>query len=200
MVGFNRRFAPATKFVKELFNNQQAKSISIRINAGILPPDHWVNDPIVGGGRIIGEVCHFIDLASFLADSPIISVAAEKIEDVNRLPNTVIINLKMENGSIASINYFSNGSSSIPKERIEIFCGGTIALIDDFKTLTISDRKIKKKKFRNQDKGVMSEVQSFLNSIKTGNACPIPFKESYASMLATFKVVQSISEGRKINI
>jgi polar amino acid transport system substrate-binding protein len=200
MVGFNRRFAPATKFVKELFNNQLAKSISIRINAGILPPNHWVNDPMVGGGRIIGEVCHFIDLASFLANSPIISVSAEKIEDVNRLPNTVIINLKMENGSIASINYFSNGSSSTPKERIEIFCGGTIALIDDFKTLTISDRKIKNKKFRNQDKGVMLEIQSFLNSIKTGNACPIPFKESYASMLATFKVVQSISEGRKINI
>ena len=198
MVGFNRRFAPAIQYAKRLFNKEQIKSISIKINAGVLPPDHWVNDPLVGGGRIIGEVCHFIDLATFLADSSIISVSAEKLNDMNQLPNTVIINLKMKNGSIASINYFSNGSPLVSKEEIEIFCGGTIVQINDYKTLIVSDKKSKKIKYKSKDKGHVGELNLFLNSIKNGNPCPIPFKESYLATLATFKIVQSLSENRKI--
>ena len=105
----------------------------------------------------------------------------------------------MENGSIASINYFANGNKSVTKEYIEVFSGGTVAQIDDFKTLKISGKKTKNYKY-SQDKGHAAGVQAFLKSIKDGKACPIPFEESYLSMLATFKVNQSIVENRKILI
>jgi polar amino acid transport system substrate-binding protein len=198
MVGFNRRFAPAVQDLKKLFLPEQMKSIAIRVNSGVMPVDHWVNDPEIGGGRIIGEACHFIDLAMFLADSLIVSVSADAIQDANNLNNTVVINLKMKNGSIASINYFANGNKAVPKEQIEVFSGGTIAQIDDFRSLKIFGNKSKTIKYKGQDKGHAKGVQTFLKSIKEGKSCPIPFEESYLSMLATFKVNQSILENRKI--
>jgi predicted dehydrogenase/threonine dehydrogenase-like Zn-dependent dehydrogenase len=197
MVGFNRRFSPAVQELKKVFLKPQKKSILIRVNSGVMPVDHWVNDPEIGGGRIIGEGCHFIDLAMFLADSRIVSVSADAMKDANDLNNTVSINLKMENGSIASINYFANGNKSVTKEYIEVFSGGTVAQIDDFKTLKIFGKKTKKYKYT-QDKGHADGVQAFLKSIKDSKVCPIPFEESYLSMLATFKVNQSIVENRKI--
>jgi predicted dehydrogenase/threonine dehydrogenase-like Zn-dependent dehydrogenase len=198
MVGFNRRFAPAVQDLKKLFLPEQMKSIAIRVNSGIMPIDHWVNDPEIGGGRIIGEACHFIDLAMFLADSPIVSVSADAMQDANTLNNTVVFNLKMKNGSIASINYFANGNKAVPKEQIEVFSGGTIAQIDDFRSLKTFGNKSKKIKYKGQDKGHAKGVQTFLKSIKEGKPCPIPFEESWLSMLATFKVNQSIVENRKI--
>ena len=198
MVGFNRRFSPAVKELKKVFSKEQKKSILIRVNSGIMPANHWVNDSEIGGGRIIGEGCHFIDLAMFLADSPIISVSAKAMKDANDLNNTVTINLKMENGSIASVNYFSNGNKSVHKEYIEVFSGGTVAQIDDFRELKVYGNKLKTFKFKGQDKGHSVEVQTFLKSIKEGLPCPISFEESYLSMLATFKVLQSIKEQRNI--
>jgi len=198
MVGFNRRFAPAVQDLKKLFLQDQIKSIVIRVNSGIMPIDHWVNDPEIGGGRIVGEGCHFIDLAMFLADSPIISVSADAMKDSNNLNNTVVINLKMENGSIASINYFANGNKVVPKEQIEVFCGGTIAQIDDFKSLKIFGRKVKRIKYKGQDKGHAKGVRLFLDAIKDGKPCPIRFEESYLTMLATFKVIESIRNNRKV--
>jgi polar amino acid transport system substrate-binding protein len=198
MVGFNRRFAPAVQKVKSLFTDEQAKSIQMRINAGQLPADHWVNDPEVGGGRIIGEACHFVDLAMFVAGAPITSVSADAMNDANGLYNTVVISLEFSNGSVASIGYFSNGSKKLPKEQIEVFCGGTVAQMDDFKNLTIYKDKVKSIKFKGQDKGHKEEIKQFFKSITEGLPCPIPFSESYLSTLATFKVLQSIRERRKI--
>ncbi len=200
MVGFNRRFAPAVLELKNAFLEEQSKSILIRVNSGIMPIDHWVNDPEIGGGRIIGEACHFIDLAMHLADSPIISVSADFMNDPNDLNNTVSINLKMKNGSIASINYFANGNKGVPKEYIEVYSGGTIAQIDDFKNLKIFGKKNKSIKYKGQDKGHAKGVQSFLRSIKEAKPCPIPFEDSYLSTLATFKVIESIKTNRKIQL
>ncbi|PLW98540.1 MAG: oxidoreductase, partial [Marinilabiliales bacterium] len=183
--------------IKSIFPDEQAKSIQMRINAGQLPADHWVNDPVVGGGRIIGEACHFVDLAMFLAGAPITSVSANAMA-ASGLDNTVIINLAFKNGSVASISYFSNGSKKLPKEQIEVFCGGTVAQIDDFNTLTIYKEKVKSIKFKGQDKGHKEEIKQFFKSITEGLPCPIPFNESYLSTLATFKVLQSIRENRKI--
>ena len=197
MVGFNRRFSPSIQDLKKIFLPVQIKSILIRINSGIMPIDHWVNDPEIGGGRIIGEACHFIDLAMFLAGSPIVSVSGDAMSDANSLKNTVVINLKMANGSIASINYFANGNKVVPKEYIEVFCGGTVAQIDDFRSLKIFGKKTKKINYRGQDKGHAKCVQLFLEAIKNGKACPIPFEESYLSMLSTFKVIESIRNNRK---
>lgn len=198
MVGFNRRFSPAITDLKNLFLPEQVKSIAIRVNSGVMPFEHWVNDPEIGGGRIIGEACHFIDLAMFIADSPIVSVSADSTLDSHNLNNTVVVNLKMENGSIASINYFSNGNKMVAKEQIEVFSGGTIAQINDFKSLKIFGKKSKKIRYKGKDKGHAMCVQTFLTSIKKGEPCPIPFDESYLSMLATFKVNQSLKQNRKI--
>lgn len=200
MIGFNRRFSPAVKKVKILFLNGQPKTINIRVNAGIVPPEHWVNDPEIGGGRIIGEACHFIDLAMYLAGANIISVSATAMDDANNLNNSIIINLKFANGSIASVNYFSNGNNNLPKESIEVFCGSCVAQINDFKTLTIFGKSVNKTKFKRQDKGHAAEMQLFLNSIRNGKPCPIPFIESYMSTLATFKVLESIKTGRVIHL
>lgn len=200
MVGFNRRFAPLITELKRVFIHGQPKAIVIRINSGALPVGNWVNDPEIGGGRIIGEACHFVDLAMFLADSPIISVSADLLQDGTNLNTTVIINLKMENGSIAAINYFANGNKKVPKEYIEVFGGGTIAQIDDFKTMRIVGKKTIKYRNKSQNKGHAHGVQSFLKSIADGTACPIPFEESYLSMMATLKVLESIRENRKISI
>jgi predicted dehydrogenase/threonine dehydrogenase-like Zn-dependent dehydrogenase len=200
MLGFNRRFSPATRQIKKLFLDEQPKAINIRVNAGVVPPEHWVNDPEIGGGRIIGEACHFIDLAMFLAGAKIIQVAAAAMNDAHNLNNSVIINLGFENGSIASVNYFSNGNKKVPKEQIEVFCGGTVARIDDFKTLAIHSNADKKIKLKGQDKGHTDEMKEFLNSIRNGQPCPIPFEESYLSTLATFKVIESLKANKVIYI
>ncbi|MFC2175556.1 bi-domain-containing oxidoreductase [Bacteroidota bacterium] len=198
MVGFNRRFAPAVQEIKRLFVDEQAKSIVIRVNAGVVPADHWVNDPKVGGGRIIGEGCHFIDLAMFLAGDKITSVTANSMEDANGLNNTVVITLEFANGSIASVNYFSNGNKEVSKEYIEVYCGETIAIIDDFKSLTISGAKNKVKKFKGQDKGHSNELKLYLESVLKGKPQPISFEDCYLSSLATLKVLESIRDNRKL--
>jgi predicted dehydrogenase/threonine dehydrogenase-like Zn-dependent dehydrogenase len=133
IVGFNRRFSPAVERTKSIFTDNQVKAIQIRVNAGNLPVEHWVNDPEIGGGRIIGEACHFIDLAQFLAGSFIKSVSSEAMKSPSGIVNTIVVQLSFENGSIASISYFSNGNKLLNKEFIEVFSGGTIVQIDDFK-------------------------------------------------------------------
>ena len=197
MVGFNRRFAPMSVQLKQKLNTNAPLAILMRVNAGVVAKDHWIHDPKVGGGRIKGEVCHFIDYAAFLADSTIAEVSATAMSDSSGLEDTLSITLKMENGSIATIAYFSNGNKEVSKEYIEVYNGGLIAKIDDFKELTISDSKGSKKSNGNQDKGHKLELEAFVQSIKTGNASPISFESLYNSTLATFAVVESISQNGK---
>ncbi|MDX2173146.1 MAG: bi-domain-containing oxidoreductase [Bacteroidota bacterium] len=194
MVGFNRRFAPHIKKVKNLLTQNNKVAINYRINAGMLPVDHWIHAKTIGGGRIIGEVCHFIDLASHIANSKIISVSANELLNANSLRDTLTINLQFENGSIAAISYFSNGSKELSKEYLEIFSNGQTFIIDDFKDMTVYDKSVKKINLSNQDKGHKEEVKLFLEAIKKGSACPIPFSETFNAMLATFKVEESISK------
>ena len=200
MVGYNRRFAPSIVEMKKHFHKDQKRSIVIRVNSGVMPVDAWVNDAEVGGGRIIGEACHFVDLAMFLADSTIVAISAEAMDDEHSLNNTVSINLKMASGSIASINYFANGNKEVSKEYIEVFGGGTIAQLNDFKTLKLYGKSKKETKFKDQDKGHAACIQAFLEGVKNGIAAPISFGELHNSMLATIKVNQSLLEGRRIHL
>jgi polar amino acid transport system substrate-binding protein len=206
MLGFNRRFAPMTK---ELLNALPAglpKAINIRVNAGMVPPGHWVNDPETGGGRIIGEACHFLDLAMHIAGSPITSVYATTLSDPHGLNNTVHISLGFVNGGIATIAYYSNGSKKIYKEYIEVFAGGQVAIIDDFRRLYVnkapnSNFKIQNSKFfSRQDKGHRAELEAFFGSIRSDGPAPIPFEEIYHSSLATFKALESLRTREKISI
>lgn len=199
MVGFNRRFSPAVRRMMQYLPGDMPRAIHMRINAGRIPKEHWVHDREIGGGRIIGEGCHFIDLAGYIAGSPAVSVYAQSMGPTDHPHDTVNISIRYENGSIASISYFSNGNHRIPKEEIEVFSGSQAAKIHDFRKLTLSSFRGRKEiKFSKTDKGHGAEVESFIRSIKEGSACPIPFSEIVNSMRTTFRVDQSLREGRPI--
>lgn len=200
MVGFNRRFAPHTMAIKEKITGIPM-AINYRINAGSLPPDHWVHDLEIGGGRIVGEVCHFIDLCCFLAESKIHSVSAVAMKSPQNHDDTIVASLFFENNSVASISYFSNGSKKLPKEYLEVFGGGLTAVIDDFKTLKIMGEKITTSKLSKQDKGHNNEVSAFAEAIKTGKPFPISVADVLHTTLSTFAMVESIKNtGEKIII
>jgi polar amino acid transport system substrate-binding protein len=191
MVGFNRRFAPFIEKAKRAFSESTPLAINIRVNAGAAPADSWIQNPQMGGGRIIGEVCHFVNLASYLANSPVKSVSAISLNETQALNDTLTVNLKFSNGSIAQIGYFSNGNKSVNKEQIEVFGGGLVVRINDFRELIISG-KSERKISASQDKGHPAEIKAFCDAIKNGKATPISFDEIYNTTLATFKVVESI--------
>jgi polar amino acid transport system substrate-binding protein len=200
MVGFNRRFAPLLQTIKSKTSSDSPVSIHYRINAGAVASDHWTQNPKIGGGRIIGEVCHFIDLCAYIAGSKIKYVSGFSMLTAGNTEDTVTINLIMENGSIANICYYANGSKELAKERIEVYNGGNTYILDDFKSLNMfgkNNKKIEQK----QDKGHQQEITEFINSIKEGKSNPIAFDEIYNSMLATFKAITSIrSNGQSLKV
>jgi polar amino acid transport system substrate-binding protein len=192
MVGFNRRFAPFTRKLKAQLAGGGTIAINYRINAGHVPPDHWVHDPNVGGGRIIGEVCHFIDQCMFLAGAPVTQVTATAMDIPGGKQDTVVIHLQFANGSVANISYFSNGNAHLPKEYLEVFSRGSVAVLDDFKTLTVYGKSLQKESQR-QDKGHAAGVQAFLAAIRVGGPSPVPFDEIDLVTRATFAVLESIA-------
>ena len=199
MVGYNRRFAPFTERIMQLLRPEQIKSINIRVNAGAVPPNHWVNDPETGGGRIIGEACHFVDLAIFLAGSPVKSVSAVEIRSPQNFMDSFSATLKFNNGSAASISYFSNGNKDVPKELIEVFCDGTISIINDFRKMEFhGKRSFRKRSVR--DKGHSGELKAFTKAIREGSTSPIPFEQLYHTSVVTFAIIDSIRFGRTIEI
>lgn len=200
LLGFNRRFAPHIQQISKLLRKDAPKAINYRINAGAIPVDHWVHDKDVGGGRIIGEVCHFVDLAMFLAGAGIASVSAHAMQESKNLLDTLVINLSFSNGSIANISYFSNGSKKLEKEYLEVFSNGLVAVVDDFKKMKIYSTKMSQSKLSSQDKGHSEEVRQFLQCIKEGRPSPISFEDIYLSTLTTFKILESIKNNKTIAI
>lgn len=178
MVGFNRRFSPHIVQLKKWLSSAPGpKSIIITINAGAIPADHWTQRKDVGGGRIIGEGCHFIDLARHLADAPIHHAAANAMGGAEgRLGDCVALNLRFEDGSIATIHYLANGSKDFPKERIEVFAAGKVVTCDNFRHSKQIGGK-GKLKTRSQDKGHAAELSSFFDAISSGGQWPISGEE-----------------------
>ena len=181
MVGYNRRFSPLViKLKKFLKNLNGPKAFIYTCNAGYLDPNHWLNDPKIGGGRFIGECCHFIDLLFFLSEESIknINICAP-LKDKNT-PETFTVNLQFDRGSIGTIHYFSNGSKLLPKERIEVFSDKTIFRLENFKKLKAWGYKgFSSQRLITQDKGQKNCANAFLNAIKKGDTSPIPLKELF---------------------
>jgi len=201
MLGFNRRFSPLTQTMLKLLPLGLPRAINIRINAGVVPADHWVHDPAVGGGRIIGEACHFIDLATHIASSKATTVQAIAMRQDPNLGDTVTINLSFDNGSIANISYFSNGNKNVPKERIEVFCGTSCYLIDDFTLLSVTSEKGEQKfKLKTQDKGHSKQFDLVLDALKNGKPFPITFDDVYHSSLLTLLALESMAVSRTITL
>jgi predicted dehydrogenase len=189
MVGFNRRFSPLIqKLKRRLLHRTEPVAIEIMVNAGEIPPEHWVHDPEIGGTRIIGELCHFIDLARFIADASIENINAMSFKNhpvINYDKLTVSMNFS--DGSIANINYLANGSKKFPKERVEVFYRNKIFQINNFKNL-ISYGDSLKIKLKKQDKGHEAEVREFIQCIRDGKSSPIPAHELLEVHAATLAI------------
>jgi len=198
MVGYNRRFSPLTSILKSSLG-PNPMALTYRINAGAIPTDSWIQDRDIGGGRIIGEVCHFIDYLTFISDSLPISVHACAIKEELSLQDTLSIAMRYQNGSIGNINYFSNGSKTLPKEYIEIYQSGISVVLNDFIELsTYGNRKPTRKKLLAQDKGQKNEVRLFIESVKKSRFSLIPFEQIYNTSLVTFKILESLQTGNVI--
>jgi predicted dehydrogenase/threonine dehydrogenase-like Zn-dependent dehydrogenase len=202
MVGFNRRFAPVSVELKNLFKNiTEPLVMNYRVNAGYIPKEHWTQSEELGGGRIIGEVCHFIDLMQYFTDSLPVSVYASCIgagseKTINR--DNIVITLTFKNGSVGTITYVANGDKLLPKERLEIFGGGHVGIINDFRSGEIySGNKLKKLKL--SGKGHSQEVSAFMEGLKTGKM-PISFESMYYTTKATFRITDSLYTGLPQNI
>ena len=194
MVGFNRRFAPQVEKVHDLLSEaSKPKAMIMTVNAGYIPTDHWTQDPEVGGSRIIGEACHFIDLLRFLAGAPIKTVGCVFLDQAKK--DTVNIQLSFEDGSIGTINYFSNGHKSIPKERLEIFTGGRGLMLDNFRKLRgWGWPGFTKMNLWRQDKGHTAEMNALVDAIANGKPSLIPIDEIVEVTRASFVAAGAISE------
>lgn len=184
MVGFNRRFAPLVEKAQQLLlRESSARHITMLVNAGAIPFDHWIQDPAVGGGRIIGEVCHFIDLARYFAGASIAQIQVQSGQSRASISDNVVITLGFSNGSTASINYFSSGNKAYPKERIDIFCGGKVLCLDNYRTLKGYGFNDFKRSFSlRQDKGQIHCVSRFVQAIHNAQAPLIAFDEVFEVM------------------
>lgn len=201
-VGFNRRFSPLVEAMKRFFADGQPLAIQYRVNAGPIPPGTWLHDPEDGGGRIIGEVCHFVDLVQYLTgDEPVEVFAYSLGGPTAELHDTVAIMLRYRGGSIASINYFSTGDRSFPKEMVEVYGGNGIAILDDFRRLTLT-RNGKRRTIRklSQEKGFDQEVAAFLKAVKEGGEPPIPLRSLVSTTRATFAIEASLRTGRPVAV
>lgn len=200
MVGFNRRFSPLATQIKETVGDGPM-SMLYRINAGAVPKESWAQDIDAGGGRIVGEVCHFIDLLIYLNGSLPKRVFAAAMQDPHNLQDTVSINLDFDNGSVGSICYFANGPKSLAKEYVEIYKGGVVARLIDFKELEIlGDKKPQRKKLMSQNKGQQKMVSAFLDAVRSGGETPVPIQESLATTIATFAILDSLRINQAIDV
>jgi predicted dehydrogenase len=196
MVGFNRRFAPQVQKMKALLDGvREPKSFTVTVNAGMIPSDHWTQDPAVGGGRIVGEGCHFVDLLRFLAAAPIIGVQTTVI---GRTPGIAVrgdkmsVTLRFGDGSFGTVHYLANGHKAFPKERLEVFCAGRVLQLDNFRRL----RGYGWPGFRGMslwrhNKGQEACVAAFLDTIKLGKPAPIAFDELIKVSRVSIEIARS---------
>ncbi len=205
MVGFNRRFSTPVLEVRRFFAETKAPiTVSVRMNAGAVPAEHWAQSELEGGGRIVGEACHAIDLATFLTGSRPVRVYAESIGGVNAPAVTddqCFITLRHANGSISSVGYLAGGDRASGKERVEVLGGGKFAAIEDFRNVTtVANGKVKTSKSWQQDKGYRAEIEAFAKAVVKGGPSPIPWEEIRAVSLASILAVRSLREGMPFDI
>jgi predicted dehydrogenase len=197
MVGFNRRFAPQVRRMKELLDSVSGpKSFVLTVNAGAIPSSHWTQDLEAGGGRIVGEACHFIDLLRFLAGNACATHRVAVMCDPSsssKVPDTVSISLAFEDGSIGTIHYFSNGHRGVAKERLEAFATGRVLALDNFRKLSGHGWPgFTRMNLWRQDKGHRACVAAFVHAIESGGPAPIPVEELIEVSRVTLQVDEAV--------
>ena len=198
MVGFNRRFAPQAVKVKSLLTALDApKALVMMVNAGAIPSTHWTQDRAVGGGRIVGEACHFIDLLRYLAGSPIVDaqvVSLGNAKGLTGLGDTVTLTLRFADGSMGTVHYLANGHKSFPKERLEVFCSGRILQLDNFRKLKgFGWPGFAKMNLWRQDKGQKDCAAAFVRAVEFGGVAPIAFDELVEVSRVTIQIAEALS-------
>ena len=201
-IGFNRRFAPlAQQAQAALAKFEGPRFMVLRINAGNVPGDSWLHNREEGGGRIIGEMCHFIDLARYFAGSQIVSVQADAARNQEGAADDVTATLRFQNGSLATIAYTSLGDTAFPKERFEIFTGGSVLNLDNFRSLSITTNGTTTNKTAGgQDKGFVAALTAFTDAVASGGPAPLDETELIESSLATLAVLDSLQSGQRIDL
>jgi predicted dehydrogenase len=203
MVGFNRRFSPHTVKIKELLaGRSEPLCMNMTVNAGFVPPQHWVQDPERGGGRILGEGCHFIDLLAHLSGSPVASVHAVMIGDRAAFrADKMSIALSFGDGSVGTVNYFANGSKRYPKESLEVFSDGRVLRMENFRvTRGYGFRQFHRFKTWRQDKGHRAEIAAFIARAFSGGKPLISFDQLQNTTLAALAAVESARTGKVITL
>ncbi len=205
LAGFNRRFSPHARKIKALLTNRtQPLCMSMMVNAGVLPPDMWHHDPKIGGGRILAEGCHWIDLMMFFAGAPLTRVCTAKIGEA---PGVAIrddktsVTLHFADGSIGTLHYFGNGHKSYPKETLEVYGDGKVLRLENFRTLRgYGWAGFRKLRLRRMDKGHREEYGRFIQAVEQGGPPVIPFEEIENVMRATFAAVDSSRTGQPVDV
>lgn len=204
MVGFNRRFAPLARELKAFFEPLGGPlALHYRVNAGPLPPDHWLHDPEQGGGRLIGEACHFVDFLTFLVGEPPQRVHARALPDDARYrQDNVLLTLEFPDGSLGTVAYLAAGDRAFPKERVEVFGGGRAAALDDFRRLDLvaGGRRRTRRAWLRQDKGHRGAWEAFTAAVAAGGPPPIPYRHLFGVTLATFAAVESLRRGEPVAV
>ena len=199
MIGFNRRFAPLGLRLKSFFSGaHEPLIVHYRANAGYIPANHWTQDPAQGGGRIIGEACHFVDFAGWLVGEAPVSVECRALPDAGRYnQDNAVLTLAYPNGSLAVITYISSGDRALGKERVEVHAGGRSAVLEDFRRLALfqGGRRSVYRTWLRQDKGHGAAYQAFVQTVRNGGPSPIPFDEIVTTTRATFAAVESLGRG-----
>ena len=201
-VGFNRRFSPLARDLKGIFTSDTRLAINYRVNAGPIPPDSWVHDPREGGGRIIGEVCHFMDFIQFLTDDSPVEISAYGLGGAEgALNDTLTVGIRLSRGSVASIGYFANGDKTFAKERVEVFGGGNVGVLDDFRELrTFRAGKRSVRKSMSQQKGYDEEINAFLAAVRGEAPPPIPLDSLATTTVATFAMEKALRVGEPVTL
>jgi len=203
MTGFNRRFAPLAQLLhSSLVTRHESLFVHYRVNAGHIPLNHWTHDPAQGGGRVIGEGCHFVDFITFLVGQVPLSVSARALPDNGKYrEDNVSMTFTFPDGSVGVVDYLANGDKAFPKERVEVFYGGRVAVLDDFRSLEmVQDGRRTVKKLARQDKGHFGEWQAFVKAIREGGQPPIPYEHLIGVTKATFAAVESLRCGRQVGV
>jgi predicted dehydrogenase len=204
MVGFNRRFAPLARQLKEFFREAgHPLMVNYRVNAGAVPPDHWIHNAKEGGGRIIGEACHFVDFIGWLVDEAPVTVTARALDhDTDVAGESMVIVITYANGSVGTITYVATGDPTQGKERIEVHGGGRSAALDDFRVLELCRNKrcySVRHRFT-QDKGHRAECVAFVHAVVHGEQSPIPLDQIVATTRITFLAVESARSGSTLAV
>jgi len=203
-VGFNRRFAPFTRQMAQFLENRcEPMFIHYRVNAGYLPLTHWLHDPQQGGGRIIGEGCHFIDYLTFLVGKPPLRVRTVGLPDGERYrQDNVSMTFSFEDGSIGTVTYLANGDKTLPKERVEVFCAGRVAVLEDYRSLELLQNG-QRQKFTarlRQDKGHQALWEAFVQAVRQGGQPPIPYDHLLGVTRASFAALESLRQQADMEI